>query len=51
MVDGRIGGVKQVYVGARIAMNLPLPGFNLLTVVRLKKLPCKINSVFLTKTI
>jgi hypothetical protein len=27
------------------------PGFNLLTVVRLKKLPCKIASVFLTKII
>ncbi len=40
MVSRRIGGVEQVYVGTRIAMNIHLPGFNLLAVMQLKKLFC-----------
>ena len=31
MVAGRIGGVEQDFVGTRIAMNILLSGFNLLT--------------------
>ena len=37
MSGGRICGVEQVFVGTRIAMNILLPGFNLFTVVQLKK--------------
>ena len=51
MVAGRICGVEQVFVGTRIAINILFPGLNLLTVVRLKNLPYKTTSVFLTKTI